>query len=150
MEEEEKGFNVRDRRSYLSGEAEGKAPGKKPSAEEKKPSSSQAAEPSAKTSHARHERHERHEHEEGAFPVNFSSFILSLATSALIHLGEEANPATGEKSIQLPMARQVIDLLSLLEEKTKGNLSKEEEALITQVLFTLRIKFVETEKKRRP
>ena len=82
--------------------------------------------------------------------MNFSSFILSLATSALIHLGEEANPATGEKSVQLPMARQVIDLLSLLEEKTKGNLSKEEEALISQVLFTLRIKFVEMEKKRRP
>lgn len=139
--EEEKGFHVRDRRSYLSDEAEGKAPGKKPLTEEKKPPSSQAAGPSGKTAK---------QQEEGAFPVHFSSFILSLATSALIHLGDEANPATGEKSVQLPMARQVIDLLSLLEEKTKGNLSKEEEVLMTQLLFTLRMKFVETEKKRRP
>ena len=147
--EEEKAFNVRDRRSYLSGETEGETSGKNPpekklpTEEEKRPSqaASQEEKPSDKMAEERGE---------GAFPVNFSSFILSLATSALIHLGEEANPATGEKSVQLPMARQVIDLLSLLEEKTKGNLTKEEEALITQVLFTLRMRFVETEKKRRP
>ncbi|HIE64450.1 MAG TPA: DUF1844 domain-containing protein [Nitrospiria bacterium] len=83
----------------------------------------------------------------GTYPVNFSSFILSLATSALINLEEEANPATGEKSVQLPMARQVIDLLTLLEEKTQGNLSKDEAGLISQLLFTLRMKFVEMEKK---
>lgn len=83
-----------------------------------------------------------------ALPVNFSSFILSLATSALIHLGEEADPATGAKSIELPHARQVIDLITLLEEKTKGNLTKEEETLVSQLLFTLRMKFVAAEKKR--
>lgn len=140
--EEEKEFQVRDRRAHLSGEAAApeKASEKKPSAGEK-PQPASRPEPSG---------HTATRPEEGAFPVNFSSFILSLATSALIHLGEEANPATGEKSVQLPMARQVIDLLSLLEAKTKGNLSKEEEALIAQVLFTLRMKFVETEKKRRP
>lgn len=137
--EEEKGFNVRDRRAYLSGDAEAE---KGPS--EKKPFAQEKKEPPAQQSPAAGAT------EEEAFPVNFSSFVLSLATSALIHLGEEANPGTGEKSIQLPMARQVIDLLSLLEEKTKGNLSKEEEALISQILFTLRMKFVETEKKRRP
>jgi len=141
--EEEKEFQVRDRRAYLSGEG-GEAPEKKTS--EKKPSLEEKARPASQPAHSGGTA----EQGEGAFPVNFSSFILSLATSALIHLGEEANPATGEKSIQLPMARQVIDLLSLLEEKTKGNLSKEEEALISQVLFTLRMKFVETEKKRRP
>ncbi|MBI3803802.1 MAG: DUF1844 domain-containing protein [Nitrospirae bacterium] len=87
---------------------------------------------------------------EASFPVNFSSFILSLATSALIHLGQEANPATGERSVELPSARQVIDLISLLEEKTKGNLTKEEESLLSQILFTLRMKYVEVEKKRHP
>ncbi|MFQ5578992.1 MAG: DUF1844 domain-containing protein [Nitrospiria bacterium] len=90
-----------------------------------------------------------HQTAEG-YPVNFSSFILSLATSALIHLGEDANPATGEKSVQLPMARQVIDLLTLLEKKTRGNLSKDEAGLISQLLYTLRMKFVETEKKTHP
>lgn len=135
--EEDQGFQIRDRRSHVSDETGKPASEKKPSVEEKKQAAPQPeSAPSAKA--------------EGSFPVNFSSFILSLATSALIHLGEEANPATGEKSVQLPMARQVIDLLSLLEEKTKGNLTREEQDLVSQVLFTLRMKFVEVEKKRRP
>lgn len=80
-------------------------------------------------------------------PVNFSSFILSLGTSALIHIGEEANPATGRKQVDLPNARQVIDLLTLLKEKTEGNLNQEESNLISQLLYTLRMKFVALEKK---
>lgn len=120
--EEEQEFQVRDRRSHLSeGDAEGEASSKTigdgPSPQEE------------------------------TFPVNFASFILSLATSALIHLGEEANPATGQTSVQLSQARQAIDLIALLEGKTKGNLTKEEEGLISQILFTLRMKFVEREKK---
>ncbi|MFQ5597610.1 MAG: DUF1844 domain-containing protein [Nitrospiria bacterium] len=79
-------------------------------------------------------------------PVNFSSFILSLATSALIHLGEEADPSTGRKSVDILNAKQAIDLISLLEEKTTGNLSPEEENLISQLLYTLRMKFVSLEK----
>lgn len=80
-------------------------------------------------------------------PVSFSSFILSLGTSALIHIGEEANPATGTKQVDLPNTRQVIDLLTLLKEKTKGNLNQEEESLISQLLYTLRMKFIALEKK---
>ncbi len=126
--EEEQEFQVRDRRSHLSeGDAEGEASSKTigdgPSPQEERPP------------------------QEETFPVNFASFILSLATSALIHLGEEANPATGQTSVQLSQARQAIDLIALLEGKTKGNLTKEEEGLISQILFTLRMKFVEREKK---
>lgn len=80
-------------------------------------------------------------------PVNFSSFILSLATSALIHIGEQANPATGIKKVDLPNARQVIDLLILLKEKTAGNLNQEEGNLISQLLYTLRMKVIALEKK---
>lgn len=80
-------------------------------------------------------------------PVNFSSFILSLGTSALIHIGEEANPATGIKQVDLPNARQVIDLLTLLKKKTKGNLNQEEDHLISQLLYTLRMKVIALEKK---
>ncbi len=80
-------------------------------------------------------------------PVNFSSFILSLATSALIHIGEQANPATGIKQVDLPNARQVIDLLVLLKEKTAGNLNQEEGNLISQLLYTLRMKIIALEKK---
>ncbi len=81
-------------------------------------------------------------------PVTFSSLVLSMATSALIHLGQEANPATGKQTVELRMAGQVIDLLSLLQEKTKGNLTGEEEGVLSQTLFALRMKFVEVEKKR--
>ncbi|MFQ5779838.1 MAG: DUF1844 domain-containing protein [Nitrospiria bacterium] len=132
MKEEE--FEVRDRRTSAMGEREEKAAEENPSLDAKKETTTAT-------------EGERSQERAEAYPVNFASFILSLATSVLIHLGEEANPATGEKSVQLPMARQVIDLLTLLEAKTKGNLTKDEENLITQLLFTLRMKFVEMEKK---
>lgn len=77
--------------------------------------------------------------------VNFSSFILSLATSALIHLGQEVDPVSGKTAVDLANARQVIDLLTLLEDKTQGNLNKEEENLVRQLLYTLRMKFISLE-----
>ncbi len=86
-------------------------------------------------------------HLEDDIPVDFSSFVLSLATSALIHLGEEVNPGTGQKTIELPNARQVIDLMMMLEEKTQGNLKKEEENLLRQLLYTLRMKYIALQKK---
>lgn len=143
MEEEEKGFQIRDRRAYLTETNQEKRPEKE---RMEKPASA-----SDKEAHAASPSREEHSHSaEGSFPVQFSSFILSLATSALIHLGQEANPATGERSVELPAARQVIDLITLLEEKTKGNLTPDEENLLRQILFTLRLKFVEVEKKRHP
>lgn len=75
--------------------------------------------------------------------VDFSTFILSLGTSALYHLGMMADPATGKTQVNLPMARHVIDSLSMLEEKTKGNLDDNEKRLIETLLFDLRLKFVE-------
>lgn len=78
--------------------------------------------------------------------VNFTSFILSLATSALVHLGQEADPTSGKISVDLPNARQGIDLLTLLKEKTRGNLTQEEENLVQQLLYTLRMKFISLEK----
>lgn len=144
MEEEEKGFQIRDRRAYLK-ESDQEKSSKKGG--DQKPAAPPNLEP--QTAPPRTEE-PSHPSAEASFPVHFSSFILSLATSALIHLGQEANPATGERSVELPSARQVIDLIALLEEKTKGNLTPEEENLLSQILFTLRIKFVEVEKKRRP
>jgi len=76
--------------------------------------------------------------------VDFSTFVLSLAHSALVHLGVAPDPATGEvQSPTLPLARQTIDLVSLLAEKTKGNLTGEEERLIEQLLYDLRLRYVE-------
>jgi hypothetical protein len=88
--------------------------------------------------------------ETASMPVTLSSLIFSLATSALTHLGQEAHPGTHAVSVELPMAKQIIDLLSMLQEKTKGNLTDEEEGYLSQTLFALRMKFVELEKTRAP
>ncbi len=78
--------------------------------------------------------------------IDFATFIMSLSHSAVLHLGEAPNPETNKVERNLPLARQTIDLLGLLEEKTKGNLEGEEERLLTQVLFDLRMRFVEVQK----
>jgi hypothetical protein len=77
-------------------------------------------------------------------PADFAALVLSFASSALLHLGLLEDPQTGrptEKS--LPLARHSIDLLELLEAKTRGNLSPDEAALITNLLTELRVRFVE-------
>lgn len=61
----------------------------------------------------------------------------------MMHLGLAEDPTTGKTSVNLPMARHVIDILSMLREKTKGNLEEDEERLFDNLLFDLRIKFVE-------
>jgi hypothetical protein len=77
---------------------------------------------------------------EGA--ISFSTFVLSLASTTMIHLGEAPNPETGKAAADLLMARQTLDLLALLREKTRGNLSADEEQLFASVLTDLRLKFV--------
>lgn len=79
--------------------------------------------------------------------IDFATFVLSLAHSTLVHLGEAPDPASGKPGGQnLPMARQTIDLIALLAEKTRGNLTGEEERLIEQLLYDLRLRFVELSK----
>ena len=76
-------------------------------------------------------------------PVSFSSFVVSLASSAMVNLGEVGEPGAGNPTPDLAIARQTIDLLGVLEEKTKGNLDDEEAKLLETVLYDLRLKFVE-------
>jgi len=78
--------------------------------------------------------------------IDFSTFVLSLSHSALMHLGEAPHPESNAIEKSIPLARQTIDLISLLEDKTKGNLSGDEERLIHQILFDLRMRFVELSK----
>lgn len=75
-------------------------------------------------------------------PVSFASFIVSLAQSTLVSLGDAPDPSTGKKSTHLELARNTIDLIALLQEKTKGNLDDEETRLVESVLFDLRTRFV--------
>jgi hypothetical protein len=74
--------------------------------------------------------------------INFSTFIISLNASALVQLGVIEDPASGTKVKNLPVAKQTIDILNMLEEKTRGNLTKEEENIIKNVLYDLRILYV--------
>jgi hypothetical protein len=78
--------------------------------------------------------------------VDFATFVLSLNHSALVHLGLAPDPVTGQTEVNLPLARQTIDLVALLQEKTKGNLTGEEERIIEQILYELRLGYVETSK----
>ena len=75
--------------------------------------------------------------------MSFSTFTVSLATSAYVHLGLSPNPETGATERNLPLARQTIDILGMLEHKTRCNLTEQEEALLQQLLFDLRIRFVD-------
>ena len=90
---------------------------------------------------------ETREHE--ALPsIDFATFVLSLSHSALMHLGEVPDPETNKAHVDLGLAKQNVDILVLLEEKTKGNLTGDEERLLAQVLFVLRMRYVERSKKK--
>jgi len=75
-------------------------------------------------------------------PVDFSSFLISLATTALVHLGEIPDPTTGETSDNLEAGKQMIDIIAVLKEKTKGNLDEDEHRLMEELLYELRMKYL--------
>ncbi len=77
--------------------------------------------------------------------LDFNAFVLSLGSSALIHLGLAPDPVSKEKQpANLGLAQQSIDLLALLQEKTRGNLNADEARLLENLLFDLRMRYVET------
>ena len=127
MAEEEKGFVVKDKRSFDDD-------GASKSGQEAKPEKEGAG----KSKEAPEEKEESHPLPE----VNFSSLILSLSSSVLFHFGEIPDPQTGEKKKELAMAKQGIDTIAMLKEKTKGNLSKEESMFVESVLTDLRWRYV--------
>ena len=81
--------------------------------------------------------------------IDFPTFILSLASSAQISMGIVPNPMTGSITKDLMHSKQTIDIIGMLEEKTRGNLSPEESGLLKQVLFQLRMQFVELNKSQK-
>ena len=74
--------------------------------------------------------------------INFATFLFSLNSSALVQLGVMEDPMTGEKIKNLPLAKQTIDVISMLEEKTRGNLDADEAAMLKNILYDLRILYV--------
>ena len=143
MEEEkkEKGFVIKDRRHFdESGSVrqdEGTAP--------ERPKTETAPEPAGRTTEP-----------EAASPaeeppvaeLNFASFILSLSTTAMFHFGDFPDPVTGESRQNLAAAQQTIDLLSILKEKTTGNLTAEEQQLLEGALYELRMRFIKEKTKK--
>jgi len=129
-EPEDKGYTVEDRR-YLhkseeekakirEEEAAGQAGAATPEEPEPPPSSQDLPQPE----------------------ITFTSFLISLSSSAFIHLGDIPDPATGEVKKDLPLAKQTIDLLGLLREKTSNNLLEEEEKLFDYLLYDLRMRYL--------
>ena len=79
--------------------------------------------------------------------VDFSNFVLSLAATAMVQLGMVPDPETGQNvEPNLPIAQHTIDTLVLLQQKTSGNLSGEEEKLLESMIYELRMRFVEAGK----
>jgi hypothetical protein len=131
MAEEEKGFVLKDKRAFddkgeLKDQEEGGQGVKQEKAGEQEAASGTME-----------------EGQRGPLPeVNFSSLILSLSSSALLHIGEIADPYTGEKKQDLALAKHSIDTIAMLKEKTEGNLSEEEQKLLESVLTDLRWRYI--------
>ncbi len=88
------------------------------------------------------------EAESPALPeIDFGTFIMSLASSVLVHLGEIAHPESQKPERNLALAKQTLDILGLLQEQTRGNLTKEETELLENLLYDLRLKYVEAKKR---
>lgn len=75
-------------------------------------------------------------------PVSFTTFVLSLASSAMVHLGETPDPESGGFDLNLPLAKHTIDILATLECKTRGNLTGDEGDLLLHLLRELRLAYV--------
>lgn len=81
-------------------------------------------------------------------PINFSTFIISLSTQALMHLGEIPHPTSGAAEKDIPVAKQTIDIIAMLGEKSRGNLDDDEAKLLNEILYSLRMKYVEAVRQK--
>jgi hypothetical protein len=82
--------------------------------------------------------------------ISFAGFVISLATTAAVHFGDIADPHTGERQeVDLVAAHQMIDLISLLQDKTKGNLTADEAKLVDDLLYELRMRYVQAQQGER-
>jgi hypothetical protein len=146
-EREEKGFTVRDKRHFFQG-GEKPSPGqeekaKKPQAGEARPKAEGPEKEAKRKGEKKEEERKGEKKEHIPLPeVTFSNFVFSLTTQALIQLGEVQDPGSKEAMKNLPLAKQTIDLIGMLKEKTSGNLTKEEEALVNTALYDLRMRYV--------
>jgi len=127
MAEEERGFSIKDRRAL----------------DEKGELKDRKIEETKKEEQPKEAPREKTKTPPPPLPeVNFNSLIFSLSSSAFLHFGEIGDPRTGEKQKDLPLAKHAIDTIAMLKEKTKGNLTEEEQKFIDSVLTDLRWRYV--------
>ena len=120
MGEQEEGFIIRDRRGSSAGaDRSNPASSPAPAASQDPPSESASG-----------------------VPVTFASFVISLGSSSLMLMGEQLDPQQPAMPVNLPQAKEIIDLLSVLDMKTKGNLTTEEQTVLRDMLYALRMKYV--------
>lgn len=132
MTEEKKDFVVRDKRRLKEEE-----PSDAPEGGSAEASESEKADPAAEA------RQAGPKPAETQLPkIDFATFVFSLNSAVLVHLGVIEDPASGESAKNLPLAKQTIDILGMLEEKTRGNLTSDEENMLKNILYDLRIRYV--------
>ena len=137
--EGKKDFVVKDRRIF----AEGKLDAEEKEEKEEKESPPVDEKNAAETDEASEEPTAETQEPPLQFPeINFATFVASLNASTLLHLGAIEDPSSGTKNKNLPLAKQTIDILNMLQEKTSGNLSEEEENMLKNILYDLRIMYV--------
>ncbi len=136
--EDEKGFVIKDRRRFDdSGEARSETPPEKAADKPQEPK------PEAKTAEPPKEEKTQEAGTEQSFPeLNFATFVFSLGTSAMYHFGDFPDPVTKKAERNLEAAKQTIDILAILKEKTRGNLNDDEDRLLESLLYELRMRYV--------
>ena len=126
---EGEGFVIKDKRSSQNSEDDATFQDEQETKDQEKPTDSSE------------------EKETEPFQVDFSTFIMSLTSSAFYHLGDMPDPSTGKKEVNLPAVQQTIDMLIMLREKTKGNLKEDEKKLLEQLVYELQVKYVSKTKE---
>ena len=129
---DKKDFVIKDKRIFTEGDEE------KPIKEETEKPLDDATSEESESAEAQEEERTDYQLPE----INFATFIFSLNHSVLVHLGVMDDPSTGKKVRNLPIAKQTIDILGMLEEKTKGNLTEDEEKMLKNILYDLRMIYI--------
>jgi hypothetical protein len=136
MQENDKGFVVNDRRIFAPGN-EGDKQTRPSAAAESRAAARNSAQTEAQNQAGPDSAQRRQ-----LPPVDFGSFVISLAHAAMMHMGRLEDPQTGKTALNLDLARHTIDTLAMLQKKTEGNLSKEENSLLVGGLTELRMLYV--------
>jgi len=146
-QEEQEGFRITDKRSFQE-DGESRAPDV-PEEKEEETAEKTSAEAGNDASGSRAEKTSSEAGNDAAGagtgqlpPIDFPSYILSYYTQGLVLLGEVPNPYSGKKEEDVEASRHTIDILTLLQEKTKGNLRQDEAQLLENVLYELRMKYM--------